>query len=68
MNRGRETKGDPLQIPTPPESILPAPAPPLGFEEMKARVDALEKENRELKARVRALELTVDRLDRAAKR
>jgi hypothetical protein len=68
MNGDRESKGDPVQKQAPPESTLAAPAPPAGHEEMKTRVDTLEMENRELKARVRALELTVDRLDRAVKR
>jgi len=41
---------------------VPAPAPPAGLEVLNEHVAALEEENRSLKARVRALELTVDRL------
>jgi len=62
MNSERETKGDPLGTPTPPESLLPAHASPASINELTEKAKKLEEEVEGLKARVKALEITVDRL------
>jgi hypothetical protein len=62
MNSEREAKGDPLSTPTPPESLLPAHASSASINELTDREKKLEEEVEALKARVKALEITVDRL------
>ena len=68
MISDRETKGDPLQTPTPPESLLPAHASSASINELTEREKKLEEEVEGLKARVKALEITVDRLVRERER
>jgi hypothetical protein len=56
MNSERETKGDPLQTPTPPESLLPAHASPAVINELTERVKRLEEEVAGLKRKIESLE------------
>jgi hypothetical protein len=55
MNSHRETRGDPLQAPTPPESLLPAHASPASINELTERVKKLEGEVEGLKRKVELL-------------
>jgi hypothetical protein len=55
MNSDRETKGDPLQTPTPPESLLPAHASPASINELTERVRKLEEEVEGLKRKIESL-------------
>jgi hypothetical protein len=55
MNSERETKGDPLRAPTPPESLLPAHASPSVINELTERVKRLEEEVAGLKWKIESL-------------
>jgi uncharacterized protein YceH (UPF0502 family) len=55
MNSERETKGDPLQAQTPPESLLPAHASPAVINELNERVKRLEEEVAGLKRKIESL-------------